>query len=137
MPSGYSSTPLPRKLGIRPDSRICILNAPRGYLKTLGSLPERVVRVRQLEPELDFVHFFTKEAAALNLTFGELRDAIHPAGMVWISWPKRSSGLKSDLDESVVREIGLMHGMVDVKVCAVDAVWNGLKFVFRVKDRRS
>ena len=133
--AGYSGTPLVEKLGIERGSTIAILAAPPGYDRTLGPLPRPVSRKRSLSGPLDFIQFFTSRRAELERRFAQLASALAPAGMLWISWPKQSSGVPTDLTEQVIRAIGLAHGLVDVKVCAVDAVWSGLKFVRRLKDR--
>ena len=133
--AGYSGTPLVEKLGIQRGSTIAILAAPPGYDRTLGPLPRPVSRKRSLSGPLDFIQFFTSRRAELERRFAQLASALAPAGMLWISWPKQSSGVPTDLTEDVIRAIGLARGLVDVKVCAVDAVWSGLKFVRRLKDR--
>ena len=133
-PAGYSGKPLVAKLGIKPDMRIAILGAPRGYDRTLGKLPQ-IRRSANAAGPLDFVQFFTKEKQELERRFAALADALAPAGMLWISWPKKASGVATDLTEDLIRVIGLAHGLVDVKVAAVDDVWSGLKFVRRLKDR--
>jgi hypothetical protein len=132
--AGYSGKPLVAKLGIKSGSTIAILGAPRGYERTLGKLPP-VSRQRDATGPLDFIQFFVSEAQELERRFGALARALTPAGMLWISWPKKASGVATDLTEDVIRAIGLSHGLVDVKVAAVDEVWSGLKFVRRVKDR--
>ena len=132
--AGYSGKPLVAKLGIKPGSTIAILGAPRGYDRLLGRLPE----VRRRTPatgRLDFVQFFTTEKHELERRFATLARSLTPAGMLWISWPKKASGVPTDLTEDRVREIGLEAGLVDNKVCAVDETWSGLRFVFRLKDR--
>ncbi|HEX9283987.1 MAG TPA: DUF3052 domain-containing protein [Gemmatimonadales bacterium] len=132
--AGYSGKPLVQKLGIKSGSTIAILGAPRGYTSALGKLP-RVHRKPKAAGRLDFVQFFTKEKQDLERRFGALARALAPAGMLWISWPKKASGVPTDLSEDVIRATGLAHGLVDVKVAAVDKVWSGLKFVRRLKDR--
>ena len=132
--TGYSGKPLVAKLGIKPEMRIAILQAPRGYERTLGKLPQ-LRRGASADGALDFVQFFTRERRALEHRFAALARALAPAGMLWISWPKKASGVATDLTEDVIRVIGLAHGLVDVKVAAVDDVWSGLKFVRRIKDR--
>jgi len=132
--AGYSGKPLVAKLGIKPGSTIAILGAPRGYDRLLGRLPE----VRRRTPatgRLDFVQFFTTEKHELERRFAALARSLTPAGMLWISWPKKASGVTTDLTEDVIRAVGLAHGLVDVKVAAVDDVWSGLKFVRRLEDR--
>jgi hypothetical protein len=133
--AGYSGKPLVQKLGIKSGSTIAVLGAPRGYAHTLGKLPAGVTRRASALGQLDFVQFFTKERQELERRFAALARALAPAGMLWISWPKRSSRVATDLTEDVIRVIGLAHGLVDVKVAAVDDVWSGLKFVRRLKDR--
>ena len=133
--AGYSGKPLFEKLGIKAGARIAILNPPSGYARTLGKLPPRVTRKTTTTGQLDFIQFFTAEQRDLARRFAALERALTPAGMLWISWPKRASGVPTDLTENLIREIGLAHGLVDVKVAAVDEVWSGLKFVRRVKDR--
>jgi hypothetical protein len=133
--AGYSSRSLVDKLGIKEGWRIAILNAPAGYARTLGTLPAGLRRTPRPRGPLDFVQFFTHERRALERRFPTLGRALAPAGMLWVSWPKRASGVATDLTEDVVRTIGLAHGLVDVKVAAVDAVWSGLKFVRRLRDR--
>jgi hypothetical protein len=131
---GYSGTPLPKKLGIKPKLRVWLANAPADVRAELrGALAECEV-VKQ-ENALDFAMIFTKSRAELAREFSRMAKLLAPAGMLWVSWPKKSSGVAADLDENVVREIGLKAGLVDVKVCAVTEVWSGLKFVRRVKDR--
>ena len=132
--TGYSGKPLVAKLGIKPEMRIAILQAPRGYERTLGKLPQGR-RGASAAGALDFVQFFTSERQELERRFAALARALAPAGMLWISWPKKASGVATDLTEDVIRVIGLAHGLVDVKVAAVDDVWSGLKFVRRIKDR--
>jgi hypothetical protein len=133
--AGYSKTPLARKLGIKPGHKIALLNAPENYDQTLGDLPENVAVVDTDQNSLDVIQFFTTSAGELDARFPILRGGLKPDGALWISWPKRSSKIPTDLNENVVREIGLKHGLVDVKVCAVDELWSGLKFVYRLEDR--
>jgi hypothetical protein len=123
------------KLGIKAGTAIVILNAPKGYDRTLGRVPKGVTRAAGLAGPLDFVQFFTTEKRELERRFAALARALAPAGMLWISWPKKSSGVATDLTEDVIRAVGLAHGLVDVKVAAIDDVWSGLKFVRRLKDR--
>ena len=132
---GYSGTPLVAKLGIKPGASVLILEAPRGYAKTLGPLPTGVVRPKALKTGLDVIHLFVTRRADLERRFASLAKALAPAGMLWVSWPKKASGVATDLTENVVREVALAGGLVDVKVCAVDEVWSGLKLVRRLKDR--
>jgi|SRR5882757_1847357 len=133
---GYSGTPLPKKLGLKPGLRVQLTDAPpevRSELKTDLTACEIVASEGKLP--LDFAMFFTKSKAALAKEFRRITKLLAPAGIFWVSWPKKSSGVATDLDENIVRDIGLAAGLVDVKVCAVTEVWSGLKFVRRVKDR--
>src|SRR5260370_12928768 len=133
--AGYSSRSLVDKLGIKAGWRIAILNAPAGYARTLGPLPAGLRRTLRPRGPLDFVQFFTRERRALERRFPTLARALAPAGMLWVSWPKRASGVATDLTDRVGRAIGLAHGLVDVKVAAVGNVWSGLQFLRRVLDR--
>jgi hypothetical protein len=133
--AGYSRRSLVDKLGIKDGATIAILNAPRGYARMLGPLPRRVTRRPRATGPLDFIQFFSRDKRDLVRHFPALARSLAPAGMLWISWPKRSSGVPTDLTEDVIRAIGLAHQLVDVKVAAVDEVWSGLKFVRRVRDR--
>ena len=135
MPSGYSQTPLLRKLGIKEGQRLIILNAPDDYDLTLGGLPEGVDVAKRLDGILDFIQFFAVSKAELAAEFPRLKRFLAANGMLWVSWPKRSSKVETDLKESVVMETGLANGLVDVKVAAVDETWSGLKFVYRREDR--
>jgi hypothetical protein len=134
--AGYSGTPLPRKLGLKPGQRIAFLGAPPEFADALGPLPEGVERPRTaLRGPLDLVVAFFVERRQLETRLPRLVAALEPTGALWIAWPKRASSVETDLTEDVVRELGLAAGVVDVKVCAIDATWSGLKLVVRVKDR--
>ena len=135
MPAGYSGTPLPQKLGFKPGTRYLLVGAPDGYARTLGQLPADAVACRPRDGDLDLIQFFTLSAKALTSHFAPLAAKLRPTGALWISWPKKSSGVATDITETDVRRIGLAAGLVDVKVCAVDETWSGLKFVRRLKDR--
>ena len=128
-------TPLIKKLGLKEGSRACILEAPSNYLDVLGPLPGGVVLLDQPDDGLDFIQLFATERRRLERQLSALKQRLAPAGMLWICWPKKTSSLHTDLTREVVRAIGLHAGLVDVKVCAIDADWSGLKFVFRLKDR--
>ena len=134
--AGYSKRSLVDKLGIKHGYQVAFLGAPANYAITLGSLPPDVKTSKALEGEEDFIQFFTKSRHELEQKFPALKSSLAQNGMLWISWPKGSSGVATDLNEGVVREIGTAHGLVDVKVCAVDEIWSGLKFVYRLKDRK-
>jgi len=132
---GYSGTPLPKKLGLKPGFHVQLTDAPaevRSELKAELAACEIVSDGTLL---LDFAMFFTESKAALAKEFKRISKLLAPAGIFWVSWPKKSSGVATDLNENIVRDIGLAAGLVDVKVCAVTEVWSGLKFVRRVKDR--
>jgi len=133
--AGYSGTPLVKKLGIKEGFRVAFVGAPKDFDKDLGELPANIrALVRPAQP-MDFVLLFTKSAAALERDFSRLAKTLLPNGMLWIAWPKKASGVTTDLSDNKVRQIGLSAGLVDVKVCAVNDVWSGLKFVYRVEDR--
>jgi len=132
---GYSGTPLPKKLGIKDGFRVSVVEMPQEVSAELKATLDRCEFSRDSKLPLDFAHIFAKSKATLVKEFKRLSKQLAPAGMLWISWPKKSSGVQTDLDEHKVREIGLAAGLVDVKVCAVTEVWSGLKFVRRVKDR--
>jgi hypothetical protein len=133
--AGYSATPLGKKLGIKPGYSMFIHNAPAKYFDWVSPLPDDVKVSSQLKGELDFIHVFVPDMKAFKQWFVKAKKSLKKDGMLWISWPKKSSGVATDLDENLIRGFGLKEGLVDVKVCAVDDVWSGLKFVVRVKDR--
>jgi hypothetical protein len=124
-----------QKLGIKPGFRIFATGLSVDYAEIVGALPAGVRLVPRLVPPLDMVHLFATEAAALAGTLSRFRDAIAADGMIWVSWPKKSSGVASDLSDVAVRDTALPLGLVDVKVCAIDAVWSGLKFVIPRSER--
>ena len=132
--AGYSGTPLPKKLGIKPGLRVRLRNAPAEVLRELRFELSQCELADSIPA--DFAMVFTKSRADLSTEFSCAAKMLAPAGMLWIGWPKKSSGVATDLDENVIREIGLKGGLVDVKVCAITEVWSGLKFVRRVKDRK-
>jgi hypothetical protein len=135
--AGYSGTPLARKLGIKAGARVALVRAPDGFEETLEPLPDGVRLRTQARATQDVVLFFATRVAELDRRFDGLASAIAPNGGLWIAWPKRTANVATDLRESVVRDLGLAHGLVDNKVCAVDEVWSGLRFVYRIKDRPS
>jgi hypothetical protein len=134
-PAGSSGTPLPKKLGLKPGRRVAFLDAPPKFAAALGELPEGIQPRAQARGPLDLVVAFFVERRRLAARLPTLVRALDPAGALWIAWPKRASGVATDLTEDVVRDLGLAAGVVDVKVCAIDATWSGLKLVIRVKDR--
>lgn len=135
MTAGYSGTPLVKKLGIKAGMAVCAVNTPEGYQDLLAPLPADLQWREPPEYPLDFVHFFSTDRQEFEAQFPLLKAALADTGMLWISWPKKASKVPTDLDENIIREVGLANGLVDVKVAAIDATWSGLKFVYRLKDR--
>lgn len=131
---GYSGTPLPKKLGIKDGFRVRLIDSPPEVVKELKPSLDKCEMTDGKSP-VDFAVVFSKSKAALSQEFKRMTKQLAPAGMLWVSWPKKSSGVPTDLSEDAIREIGLASGLVDVKVCAVTEVWSGLKFVRRLKDR--
>jgi hypothetical protein len=137
--AGDSSTPLPKKLGIKEGSRIALVNAPKDFQRTLGALPENAVfvtRLARLTKPLDIVLLFVQSERALLRDFAKLAEKLATNGMIWVAWPKKSSGVATDLTFERAQPIGLDSGLVDVKICAIDDVWSGLKFVHRKKAQK-
>ena len=135
--AGYSGTPLPQKLGIKPGLTVVTINAPANYRRLLGKIPDGVTFSDRLKPGSNFVHLFTGRRSELQKKMSILRRKISDNGTVWVSWPKKSSGISTDVTEDVIREIALPLGFVDVKVCAVDETWSGLKLMIRRQNRKS
>jgi hypothetical protein len=133
--AGYSSRTLVEKLGIKPGTQVTVLGAPVSYSSLLGTLPSGAKLRSRLPASASFIHRFVRRRKDLTGDFPRLAMALTDEGTLWISWPKQASGVETDLNENVVREIGLSHGLVDVKVAAVDETWSGLKFVRRVENR--
>jgi hypothetical protein len=133
--AGYSGKSVVQKLGIKPGFRIFVDGAPASYDDIIGRLPADVTIAPRLKAPLDMAHVFAKQAAVLRKKLPACREAIAPDGMVWVSWPKKSSGVATDVTENVVRDTALSLGLVDVKVCAIDDTWSGLKLVIPVKQR--
>jgi hypothetical protein len=129
--AGYSGTPLAKKLGFKPGMKVAFLGAPDGFDATLGGLPDGVGVARRLGAGKDLVIVFVTERTDLARRIEALKGAIAPDGMVWVAWPKKASRVPTDLTEDVVRDVALPVGLVDVKVCAIDATWSGLKLVIR------
>jgi hypothetical protein len=132
-PAGYSGTPLVTKLGIKPETRIQFFDPPDDFGETLGALPDGLKHVSR--GALDFAIVFVRRRIDLEKRFSLVQGRLEPNGTLWVGWPKKSARTITDLTENVVREIGLNAGLVDVKVCAIDDTWSGLKFVRRVRDR--
>ena len=135
--AGYSGTPLAKKLGIKEGSRIALINAPKNFQSELKELPENVQFTKRPTKSLDIILFFVVTESALTRDFSKLSARLIANGMIWIAWPKKSSGVATDLSFERVQRIGLDAGLVDVKICAIDDTWSGLKFVYRLKDRSS
>ena len=135
MTAGYSGTPLAKKLGIKDGSKVVLTGAPAGYKKLLDPVPNDVRFASKAGQETDLVHLFVTDKAELGTRLRALRKTLRPAAAVWVSWPKKSSKVPTTITEDVIREVALPLGWVDVKVCAVDEVWSGLKLVVR-KDLR-
>ena len=133
--AGYSETPLAKKLGIKQGFTASLVNAPEYYFELFKDMPIDVVFNNDPALEKDFIHFFTKEKAEYLNQLPELKNELKPNGMIWVSWPKRLSKVKTDITEDIIRNYALQIGLVDIKVCAVDEVWSGLKLVIPVKDR--
>jgi hypothetical protein len=132
--AGYSGTPLAKKLGIKEGFKIAVLNAPAYYFDLFTGMPE-VTLVRDDKSAKDLIHYFVTEEKNLIKDILMLRKGIEQNGCIWISWPKKASGLRTDVTEDVVRKVALQNGLVDIKVCAVDDTWSGLKLVIPVRDR--
>ena len=132
---GYSGTPLAKKLGIKDGFRVCLIDAPSEVVRELKPSLEKCAITKDGKTPLEFAMLFTKSRTALKKEFPGVAKSLAPAGMLWVSWPKQASGVPTDLNENMVREIGLAGELVDVKVCAVTDIWSGLKFVRRLKDR--
>ena len=135
-PTGYSGTPLVAKLGYKPDFRVYLHRPPADYRELLGSAPDGVAFLARQAAKLDLVHLFTDSAAELAKLLVRFRKSIDSDGMVWVSWPKKASKVPTDIAEQTIRDLALPLGYVDVKVCAVDAVWSGLKLVIRRELRK-
>ena len=135
--AGYSGTPLIKKLGIKEGFRIALVGAPQGFRKELGTLPDKVKITPSVMKSLDLIMFFVHSKLDLEQKFSALAANLSANGMFWVAWPKKSSGVTTDLSFEIVQRVGLVAGLVDVKICAVNEIWSGLKFVYRLKDRLS
>ncbi len=134
--AGYSSTPLAKKLGIKDGFTIAIINAPAHYADLFTDMPDNICFSALGKQKKDLVHFFTKNAAEFHKILPKLKNEIVPDGIIWVSWPKKSSKVPTDVDENLIRETAIKNGLVDIKVCAVDDTWSGLKLVIPVKERK-
>jgi hypothetical protein len=133
--SGYSGTPLAKKLGIKENYRILLINPPSYYFDLFADMPENVVQMKDPKIKKNLIHFFVTDRKSLKTQILKLRKQIERNGCIWVSWPKKSSKMISDVTENEIRDIALSNGLVDIKVCAVDETWSGLKLVIPVKDR--
>jgi uncharacterized protein YvpB len=133
--AGYSGTPLAKKLGIKEGFKIALYNQPEHYFKFFIDFPADV-KIINNKTKVDFIHYFTKEEKQLSKDISKLKNQIEQNGMIWISWPKKSSKVETDITEDVIRNIALKNSLVDIKVCAVDETWSGLKLVIPVKNRK-
>jgi hypothetical protein len=133
--AGYSGTPLTKKLGIKEGFKISLFHQPEYYFNLFTDFPADVKLINN-KSKVDFIHYFAKEEKQLQNDINKLKNQIEQNGMIWISWPKKSSKVETDITEDVVRNLALKNGLVDIKVCAVDEVWSGLKLVIPVKDRK-
>lgn len=131
--AGYSSTPLAKKLGIKSKDVCIVIQEPDQYWNWLSPLPEDISFTKK--GQASFIHLFVKDQSVFEKLMTTYKKQLAKDGMMWISWPKKTSKVETDLTENTIRDFGLAHGLVDVKVCAVDEVWSGLKFVYRLKDR--
>lgn len=135
--AGYSTTPLIKKLGIKEGFRVGFVNSPKDFQRELGDLPAGVkVFVTNLTNPLDLVILFVDKELSLRPTFPVLAETLNPNGMIWVAWPKKAAKVPTDLSFQNVQRIGLDCGLVDVKICAINDIWSGLKFVYRLKDRK-
>ena len=134
-----SKTFLSQKLGLKENQKVCFLNTPSNYKLLLGEITPNIhidYELNELYHFIHFIHFFTKDKIDLTTIFPKLKKFIFLDGLIWISWPKKSSKIETSLEFNIVQKIGLRNGLVDVKVCAIDNDWSGLKFVFRLKDQK-
>lgn len=134
--AGYSKKSLLDKLGIKDRFEVLFIHPPENYFDLLGKLPANIKERKQVKGDFDFIHFFTKEKKELEATLPKLLKVLKQTGMIWISWPKGASKIKTDVNENLVRELALSIGLVDIKVCAVDETWSGLKLVIRKENRK-
>uniref|UniRef100_UPI004047BF7C DUF3052 family protein n=1 Tax=Roseivirga sp. TaxID=1964215 RepID=UPI004047BF7C len=135
--AGYSKTPLARKLGIKEGSTIKLVNQPENYFELFENFPENLIFESRKKIKKDLIHYFTKNSSELMDNIVSLRNEIKENGVIWISWPKKASKVPTDITEDTVRGLALKNGLVDIKVCAVDEIWSGLKLVIPVKDRKA
>ena len=133
--AGYSQTPLVKKLGLKEENRFFVSGLSKDYTALIGEFPTQAIQVSRLSKNLDFIHYFTKSREQLESFIPKAINYIKRDGVIWISWPKKASRIASDVSEDTIREIALPLGLVDVKVCAIDDIWSGLKLVIRKELR--
>ncbi|HEX4389754.1 MAG TPA: hypothetical protein VH109_14095 [Steroidobacteraceae bacterium] len=129
--AGYSGTPLAKKLGLKAGCRLFLESAPANYARLIAPAPPGLKRVARIDEDTDVIHVFSTERRALETQLRSARERMRPDAVVWVSWPKKASGVASDVTEDVVRAVALPMELVDIKVCAVDEVWSGLKLMLR------
>ena len=134
--TGYSGTPLAKKLGIKDNFKIKLVNQPEYYFELFTDMPTGIKNIKDNKTKKDFIHYFAIKAEVLNRDMKNLKNQIEQSGMIWISWHKKSAKIPTDITENIVRDIALKNGLVDIKVCAVDEIWSGLKLLIPVKDRK-
>lgn len=134
--AGYSGTPLAKKLGIKDAARVLLIGAPAGFEKTLEGLPQSAAITDRPGREHDVIILFAQDLKAFMKAFDRTRARLHQDGGLWVAWPKKASGIKTDLTENIIRDVALAAGLVDNKVCAIDDTWSGLRLVVRLKDRK-
>jgi Protein of unknown function (DUF3052) len=135
--AGYSGTPLPQKLGLKPNEQVVLINAPRDYAELLGEIPPGIVFSERMKTGARFAHLFSTKRSELQKKLVTLRKQLADDGTLWVSWPKKSAGVPTDVTEDVIRAIALRLGFVDIKVCAVDETWSGLKLMVRRTNRKN
>lgn len=133
--AGYSGTPLPKKIGLKEGCRYTLLGAPDDFRARLGTLPDHVKEIGGGRSHPDLVVLFARSRSILQRRFSAAAGRLAPAGMIWVAWPKKASGVRTDLDFTIVQRTGLAHGLVDTKICAIDDTWSALRFVRRLQDR--
>jgi hypothetical protein len=136
MAAGYSGTPLAKKLGIVEGTRIFLLDAPNNYLELAAPVPERAQVVKKIDDKTDIVHLFTTKRAGLTALLRSSLAKLRPDAAIWVSWPKKASKIPTDITEDTIRQVALPMGLVDIKVCAINEVWSGLKLVVRKENRK-
>lgn len=134
--AGYSKKSLLDKLGIKDGFIVLFIQSPENYFELLGKLPPNLEQKKKMKGEFDFIHFFTKDKKELIESLPKFQKVLKQSGMIWVSWPKAASKIKTDVNENTVRELALSIGLVDIKVCAIDETWSGLKLVIRKENRK-